>query len=170
MECIIQQKGWLYRALLILSSIHWSATWLCFITSLVHQFAVDSLSLRGEGGGFSGEGTESQRLYCLEVQIYNKSSTQIFSGSPAGRSRYLVLDSFGLDYTSLTTRCLFWSPNMPNLVLQPELFPKPCSGSSQCSPGPLTQCKVVTLLGLPLTSSLLLEYSSEYLSEYSSTR
>ena len=28
----------------------------------------------------------------------------------------------------------------------------------------------VSALGLPLTSSLLLEYSSEYLSEYSSTR
>jgi len=27
-----------------------------------------------------------------------------------------------------------------------------------------------TCLGLPLTSSLLLEYSSDYLSEYSSTR
>ena len=32
------------------------------------------------------------------------------------------------------------------------------------------QVRSTSYLGLPLTSSLLLEYSSEYLSEYSSTR
>jgi len=84
----------------------------------------------------------------------------------------LRLGAFGVDTTAIAdSRVDCWSIAVWRISLLRFTKMTGASGETADQQRRFTiTAKTITWLGLPLTSSLLLEYSSEYLSEYSSTR